>query len=83
MRAIALAALLCFAGPVFADDDFAIEDRQALRAEIRAYLLENPEILREAMAALEAKEALAQVSADKRAISANASALFDDGFSYV
>jgi protein-disulfide isomerase len=58
-------------------------ERAAIREEIRAYLLENPEILREMIGLLEAQEAGAQADADRAAIAANDERIFDDGFSFV
>lgn len=58
-------------------------DRETLRAEIRAYLLDNPEVIFEAIEILEERRAVAARSADGDLVAANAEALFDDGFSYV
>ncbi|MBE0454201.1 DsbA family protein [Roseovarius autotrophicus] len=51
--------------------------RAALRAEIRAYLLENPEVIMEAVAVLEEREAAGQAAADVDLVRANADALFN------
>jgi protein-disulfide isomerase len=59
------------------------DERAAIREEIRAYLLENPEILRAMIGLLEAQEAGAQAEADRAAIAANEERIFDDGFSFV
>jgi len=83
---IRLAAALCMAAlPAAAFDIGAMTEaeRQAFRAEIRDYLLENPEVLMEAIAVLEAREAESQAEADARMIAANAAALFEDGHSWV
>jgi protein-disulfide isomerase len=58
-------------------------DREAFRAEVRAYLLDNPEVLMEAIAVLEQREQLAQAEADVTLAQTHRDALFDDGFSYV
>jgi protein-disulfide isomerase len=58
-------------------------DRAALHAEIRAYLLENPEILNEMVAILEDRQQEAEAEADKALVAAHADAIFADGFSYV
>lgn len=89
--AAALAALPLLAGspamaqqsslPSFSDLDPA--QRAALHAEIRAYLLENPEIIVEAIEVLENRRAVQARSADGELIAANAEALYNDGFSHV
>lgn len=58
-------------------------ERDALRAEMRAYLLDNPEVLMEAIAVLEDRQANQQNLADVALVAENAEALFDDGFSWV
>lgn len=89
--AVAFIALIELPGRVAAQDDgtapagqgLVAADREVLHAEIRAYLLENPQILREMIALLEA-ESQAQTETDDQALVAqNADAIFDDGFSYV
>lgn len=59
------------------------QERTIFREEVRAYLMENPEVIMEAVNALEARQAAAQAQADVDLVAANASALFNDGFSYV
>lgn len=73
------------AAPATALDLSSMSDaeRAALRAEIRAYLLDNPEIIVEAVGLLEAREAEAQARADMELVAEHAEALFDDGFSWV
>ncbi|MFQ6548291.1 DsbA family protein [Aestuariibius sp. 2305UL40-4] len=76
-----LALLLCLAAaPAAALDLNALTDdeRAAFNAQIRAYLLENPEILVEAMDVLEDRQAAEQATRDAEAIAANADALFED-----
>ncbi len=61
----------------------ATADRAVLHQEIRTYLLDNPGILREMIALLEA-DGQAQTEANDRALVATHSdAIFDDGFSFV
>lgn len=82
LAALAATAAIALAAPPAAaafDDD----QRAAIRDEIRAYLLENPEILREMIGLLEAQEVSAQAEADRAAIAAHADRIFDDGFSFV
>jgi len=78
-----LAALFLAAPSVRASETLSDADRAVLHAEIRAYLLENPEILREMVALLEEQGKAASAGADRDLVAANAPAIFDDGFSYV
>lgn len=79
--ASALTALSLLAAPVAAE--MTEDERAEFRAEVRAYLLENPEVIMEAVAILEQREAAAEAQADQQLVSDNAEALFNDGFSYV
>ncbi|SER50917.1 Protein-disulfide isomerase [Tranquillimonas rosea] len=83
LHAAALSALL--AGPAAAFDIDAMSDseREAFRGEVRAYLLENPEVLMEAISVLEQRDAEAQSASDAQLVSRNSDALFDDGHSWV
>ena len=60
-------ALLLAATPVLAEEMTA-EEREAFRAEVKAYLLENPEILVEAMDVLQSRQAEAAAQADAQAL---------------
>ncbi|MEL6620021.1 MAG: DsbA family protein [Pseudomonadota bacterium] len=59
------------------------EQRQIFREEVRAYLMDNPQVIMEAVAVLEEREAEAQAKADLTLVSDNAAEIFDDGYSYV
>ncbi|MCK0143452.1 DsbA family protein [Aliiroseovarius sp. F20344] len=59
------------------------DERNAFRDEVRAYLLDNPEVLMEAFAILEQRQAEAQVQQDKDLVTVNADDIFNDGFSHV
>jgi protein-disulfide isomerase len=59
------------------------EERAALREEVRAYLLENPELLTEMIALLEAQQKAAAAENDRTLVAENHEAIFDDGFSFV
>ncbi len=59
------------------------EERALFRAEVRAYLMDNPEVILEAVNSLEERQAEAQAQADLDLVAQNAEALFNDGFSYV
>ncbi|MBK5928074.1 DsbA family protein [Rhodobaculum claviforme] len=57
--------------------------RDAFRAEVRAYLLDNPEVLLEAIAVLEERQAGDQAADDAALVAANADALFAGTHSWV
>lgn len=86
--------LLRFAAPIVAASlalpaaamdltELSDAERAQFRAEVRAYLMENPEVIMEAVDALREKEANAQAQADVDLVSVNAKAIFDDGYSWV
>lgn len=79
------AATLVFTAPVFATDmvDMTDPERDVFRAEVRAYLLENPEVLMEAIAVLEERQAAEAVGNDAALLLQNADAIYADGVSYV
>lgn len=58
-------------------------EREAFRAEVRAYLLENPEVLVEAMDVLQAQEDQAAANRDLEMLAANKDAIFNDPASWV
>jgi len=64
-------------------DNLTEAERATLHAEIRAYLLENPEVIMEAVAVLEERQAAGQAQADVELVRANADAIFNDGHSWV
>jgi len=84
-RLIALFAVLLFATPVVAQQaqPFTPEQKAALQQLVRDVLVSNPEILIEAMNALEAKQQAETTKASKAAILANRKAIFEDGISFV
>jgi protein-disulfide isomerase len=88
LRAAGLAAGIC-AAPALAQSvdvtDMSEEERAAFRDEVRAFLLDNPEVLMEAMQVLEDRQAAAQAQADAALIQANAEAIFEteDGPNWV
>lgn len=73
------------AGPAAAFDpaSFDSAQREAFRAEVRAYLLDHPEVLIEAMNVLDAQQAALMAEDDRALIAANARALFEDDHSWV
>lgn len=58
-------------------------ERAAFRDEVRAYLLENPEVMMEAFAILEQRQAEAEAAAQAVAVAENADALFHSAFDHV
>ncbi len=87
MRLLAPLALIAATAvtPAGAFDPAQMTDaeRAAFGTEVRAYLLEHPEVLAEVIDALKTKEATEQVAADKALVAANASQLFTDAASFV
>ncbi|MEL6643415.1 MAG: DsbA family protein [Pseudomonadota bacterium] len=84
LLATATTALL-MTGPAGAVDfgNLSAAERADFHAAIREYLLENPEVLMEAIAILEEREAAAEAAAAMSMVSDNADAIFNDGHSFV
>lgn len=80
-----LAAATFLAPPALATEltEMTADERAAFRAEVRAYLLDNPEVLMEAIDVLERRQAAAAVANDSELIANNADELFNDGYSHV
>ncbi|MGB7245036.1 MAG: DsbA family protein [Sulfitobacter sp.] len=81
-------ALLCsslLATPADALDLNQMTDaeRALFREEVRAYLLDNPEVIMEAVRSLEERQAQQQASADLQLVVDNSEAIFNDGYSYI
>jgi protein-disulfide isomerase len=78
-------AILALATPAGAFDIATMSDdeRATFRAEIRAYLMDNPEVLLEAIAVLEDRQAAEQQLSDGQLVIANADDIFNDGISWV
>lgn len=85
MRHAVLAALLAFALPASAQSVSEMTDaeREAFRAEVRAYLMESPEVLMEAIGVLEAREEGAQAEADRALVASLRAEIMEDGHSWV
>ncbi|MBB3712520.1 protein-disulfide isomerase [Limimaricola variabilis] len=75
----ALPVTLALAAPAAATDLETLSDaeRDAFREEVRAYLLENPEVLMEAIAVLDQRQAEAAAQGDSAMIANHAKALFE------
>lgn len=78
-------ATAVFVSPVNALDlgQMTEQERALFREEIRAYLMDNPEVIMEAVQALEQRQAEAQAAADFDLVSKYSDAIFNDGFSYI
>ncbi|MCU9837611.1 DsbA family protein [Ruegeria sp. WL0004] len=80
----ALATTL-LAGPSQALDLSAMspEERAAFGAQVREYLLENPEVIIEAVNILEQRQAQAEAQQDVQLVAVNSAEIFNDGYSWV
>ena len=58
-------------------------ERALLQEEIRLYLLENPEIIMEAVDVLRKKEQQAAIQSDFELVKKHEKAIFEDGFSFI
>lgn len=59
------------------------EQRAVFGAEVRSYLLQNPEVIFEAIQILEEKRNRAAETADREMLERHADAIYEDGFSFV
>ncbi len=80
--AVAAAALAATAASAFDVRAMTVEERETFRAEVRAYLLDDPEVLLEAIAVLEERKANQQASLDMDLVQVNADQIFGDGHSW-
>lgn len=80
-----IAALLLASTPVSALDLSAMTEaeRDAFGQAVRTYLMENPQVLVEAINVLEARQAEMGVQNDRALVAANRAAIFEDGHSWV
>lgn len=63
--------------------DMSDAEREAFRAEVRAYLIENPEVLMEALDVLQQRQDAAAAAAEQVAMDANRDFIFNDPNSWV
>lgn len=82
LAATGLALSLAMPAQALDLDSLSEAEREAFRAEVRAYLLDNPEVIMEAVAVLESREQQAQTAQDRDLVAANRDALLDDGHSW-
>ncbi|MCD9148964.1 DsbA family protein [Pseudophaeobacter flagellatus] len=59
------------------------DERAAFGAEVRAYLMENPNVIIEAVNLLEQQQAAQEANRDEAMVTANMEALYNDGYSWV
>lgn len=83
MKFTALALALTLATPSLAQEAMSDAERTAFRAEVRAYLMENPEVLMEAIGVLEQREQAAKATNDETLAQTYAGQLHDDPNSFV
>ena len=83
VSAVVLAAALALPASAMDLTELTEAERAQFRAEVRAYLMDNPEVIMEAVELLQSREAEAQAQADVNMVSDNAEAIFDDGYSWV
>jgi len=83
MRIFAPLAIAGFLAAPAAAQDMTDAERDAFRAEVRAYLLENPEVLMEAIDILESRQAVAAQQRDIELVQTYADSLFNSDTSYV
>lgn len=84
-KLIATTALAMLMGslPLAAQSVMSADERTALRTEIRAYLLENPEVLMEAIAVLEERRSTQEAASEETMLQVNAEDIFNDPASWV
>lgn len=76
-------AALALPGQALDIEKMTAEERAIFREEVRAYLLDNPEVIMEAVAVLEERQAAGQVEQDRTLVRVNADDIFEDGYSHV
>lgn len=83
--AAASALALCATLPAHALDltQMSDEERAIFREEVRAYLMDNPQVIMDAVAVLEDRQQAAQAQTDLNLVSDNAAEIFNDGYSFV
>ena len=85
MFKIAISFIFLLATQSFALDlsKMSSAERALLQEEIRIYLLENPEIIMEAVEVLRKKEQQAAIQSDFELVKKHEKAIFEDGFSFI
>lgn len=80
---VAFAGLMTLPAAALDLDQMSPEERTQFRDEVRAYLLDNPEVIMEAVELLQNREAEQQARADFDLVTAHADEIFSDGYSWV
>ncbi len=80
--ALPLSVCLATAAPAFDVSAMSASEREAFRAEVRAYLIENPEVLMEAIGVLEERRAMAEAQGDAEVLQVNAERIYNDPASW-
>lgn len=86
MRRTAFALVACLMGTAALAGglgEMSEAERAAFQAEVKAYLLENPEVLVEAMDVLQSRQDAAAADRDLQMLAANKDKIFNDGVSWV
>ena len=83
MRRLAATALLTTGLALPVQAEMTPAERTAFREEVRAYLLDNPEVLVEAMDALQARENAAAVNRDLQMLADNKAVIFESADDWV
>lgn len=87
LRSLTAAAVLSatLATPSLAFDpaNMTPTEQQGFRDAVRAYLLDNPEVIFEAVEVFRAREEAAAAAQEDAMVLSNAEAIFNDGYSYV
>jgi protein-disulfide isomerase len=84
MRPIILAAALAITPfAAIAQQDMSEAERAAFRAEVKAYLMDNPEVIMEAIEVLQARQDASEGAEDLALVQTHKDALFSDGASWV
>ncbi len=87
MRAAFSALCLCLSLTAAAGaeglTDMTEAEKAAFGEAVRAYLLENPEVIAEAITVLQDRQAEAEAQTDDQMVEDNAGAIFEDGYSWV
>lgn len=81
--AVAMALAAGVSGAAFAQSKLSEVERADFRAEVRAYLMENPEVLMEAIAVLEERRNAEAAANDIALLQTNADEIFNDPASWV
>ena len=81
----ALTALALMTAPAGATDltDMSDSENAAFGAAVRAYLLDNPEVIFEAVELFKQRQAQLEANADIQLVADNAEAIFNDGYSWI